>query len=535
MKKIGDLMLGFGDAESYLKRGNKDFFNYAFVQNRYLDLLLDPNRYFLIGEKGTGKTAYSAFLANNRTFQGNVSVLKFVRETEYVKFIKLKQSHNLDLSDYSDIWCVVILLLLADTITKDEIENNLLTKSLRIKALNDACDEFYDKAFAPEIAQAIRFVEESNATVGLVQKNIKLKVGEASRTSTENALFQTNLLYLRKQFVAALGQLKLKDNHLLFIDGIDMRPGEIPYEDYLACVKGLANAVWRLNNDVFPGFRDSKGRFRVVMLARPDIFNSLGLQNSANKIRDNSVYLDWDTSYADCLNSDLFMLSDKLLSWQQEYANQGHGAMWRHYFPWRMSDVSEKNAGRDDNSFVYFLKMAYCRPRDIISALSCLQETAVKMRMANKDVFPVELVKSMEFKNKYSELLLMGIKDQLAFYYTVEEYQLFRDFFMYLSGRCEFNYYEYRKVFDEYRTKVNQSVTAAPKFLKSAETFLQFLYDMNVLGYKEICEEGNYFRWCYRERSISNPAPRVELGSHYVVHYGLRKALNLGYACRLDR
>ena len=60
-------------------------------------------------------------------------------------------------------------------------------------------------------------IQKININKMLVQKNIRLKVGEESRTSTENALFQTNLLYLRKQFVAALGQLKLKDNHFIQI------------------------------------------------------------------------------------------------------------------------------------------------------------------------------------------------------------------------------------------------------------------------------------------------------------------------------
>ena len=61
MKTISQLNLGFIDAENYSKRDNKKMFNDIFVKNVFLDKILEPNRYFLLGEKGTGKTAYSVF------------------------------------------------------------------------------------------------------------------------------------------------------------------------------------------------------------------------------------------------------------------------------------------------------------------------------------------------------------------------------------------------------------------------------------------------------------------------------------------
>ena len=65
MKNVAALNLGFSDAQNYTQRGNKQMLSSVFVRNSYLDDLLKPNIYFLIGEKGTGKTAYAAFLNNN--------------------------------------------------------------------------------------------------------------------------------------------------------------------------------------------------------------------------------------------------------------------------------------------------------------------------------------------------------------------------------------------------------------------------------------------------------------------------------------
>jgi|SRR5579862_184490 len=59
-----DLNTGFYNAENYRLRQNKELLEQFFVRDVYLDHLLDPNIYFLVGEKGTGKTAYATYLAN---------------------------------------------------------------------------------------------------------------------------------------------------------------------------------------------------------------------------------------------------------------------------------------------------------------------------------------------------------------------------------------------------------------------------------------------------------------------------------------
>ena len=65
MKTVKKLVFGFNDAENYRRRENRQLFNDIFVKDNNLDKLLALNTYFLIGEKGTGKTAYAVYLANN--------------------------------------------------------------------------------------------------------------------------------------------------------------------------------------------------------------------------------------------------------------------------------------------------------------------------------------------------------------------------------------------------------------------------------------------------------------------------------------
>jgi len=55
MKEFKALNLGFLDAENYLERDNKTFFNNIFFKDENLEKLLRASTYYLIGEKGTGK------------------------------------------------------------------------------------------------------------------------------------------------------------------------------------------------------------------------------------------------------------------------------------------------------------------------------------------------------------------------------------------------------------------------------------------------------------------------------------------------
>jgi len=134
-----------------------------------------------------------------------------------------------------------------------------------------------------------------------------------------------------------------------------------------------------------------------------------------------------------------------------------------------------------------------------------------------------------DFQNKYSEYLMGSIKDQLAFYYNKDDYEMFLKFFTFLSSKANFSYDEYQEAYKKFEKYVIDNLHEdIPEFVESSDKFLQFLYDSNIICYMEELENENFHRFCYRERSPSNISPKVRLGTLYKIHYGLRKALNVG-------
>jgi len=126
MLEIKDLDFGFNDAENYKRSENKSFLNKVFFRTEELDKLCERNTFFLIGEKGTGKTAYATYLSNN-DYKETLSTLNYIRETDYQKFVQMKNKEHLVLSDYIDIWKVIIYLLLS-TILRTKFEQVLRLK-----------------------------------------------------------------------------------------------------------------------------------------------------------------------------------------------------------------------------------------------------------------------------------------------------------------------------------------------------------------------------------------------------------------------
>ncbi|MDZ7810766.1 MAG: hypothetical protein U5L11_12510 [Arhodomonas sp.] len=212
---------------------------------------------------------------SNNNYKNTLGSIRYIRETEYHKFVTLKKERSLHLSDYVNVWKVILYLLVAQQIMEREGGPEFLKKFGKLGAIQSAIDEYYHKAFSPEILQALEFVQESKVAAELLAKHAKVGGSESESATFSESRFQTNLFYIQKQFENALSQARLTQNHLLFIDGIDIRPEQIPYPDYLECIKGLANAVWEVNNDFFPSIKGWHG-FASYFWYALTFFESLG-------------------------------------------------------------------------------------------------------------------------------------------------------------------------------------------------------------------------------------------------------------------
>lgn len=149
-------------------------------------------------------------------------------------------------------------------------------------------------------------------------------------------------------------------------------------------------------------------------------------------------------------------------------------------------------------------------------------------KAAKADHFTFEDLNTKEFRTRYGEYLLGEIKDALSFYYDELEFGMFMHFFSYLNGDSRFDYDTFTKAFHEYSLFLKGEGIDRPGFMRTADEFLQFLYDQNILNYVEIASDEKFIRWCFRERNLTNISPKIKTGATYEIHYGLANTLNTG-------
>ncbi|WP_164714101.1 P-loop ATPase, Sll1717 family [Chitinophaga rhizosphaerae] len=459
-------------------------------------------------------------VTNNVSFN-TVGFINNVSETDYEKFIKLKKDNHLQLSEYTNVWKVLLYLIISHRIKEQESAKGFFKSSDKFNAIQNAIDEYYLNAFSPEIVHALNFVEKTKFSAEVLHKYFKLLGENLKEGSFTHSKFQTNLLYIQNHFEKAIASLTLNSNYTFFIDGIDVRPDSVSYEYYIECIKGLAQATWSVNNEFFPSIK-GEGRLKVVLLIRPDIFANLGLQNQNNKIKDNSILLDWRTNYSEYRNSKLFILADRLLLAQQD-ENSKVGDCWNHYFPYQPFIANKR-----ESSFIQFLRYSLYRPRDIVTMLDFLKDIHVRNQKNDPSTFSHHDFDNGEFQTRYSDYLLGEIKDYLAFYFSETDYESFRKFFDFLKGKSTFGYMDFTRAYCEMMEYFEKTNINKPKFFDTADTFLQFLFDLNVICYIEGQGRNTFIRWCFRERNYANLSPKVKTGVKYEIHYGLLKALNFG-------
>ncbi|EIV4894493.1 hypothetical protein L8378_004821, partial [Salmonella enterica] len=103
-------------------------------------------------------------------------------------------------------------------------------------------------------------------------------------------------------------------------------------------------------------------------------------------------------------------------------------------------------------------------------------------------------------------------------------------FFQLFDGNSTFTEGEFENAFNKFKIRNEKETNETPSITKDYISFLQFWYDVNVIGYKErIAEEkNNFYHWSYRERNALNVMPKIKKGCVYIIHPGIAKAIDIG-------
>lgn len=509
----------FNDALNYRTKAQKEFFNKVFLRTEQLKKCLMPSTYFLMGEKGTGKTAYAVYLENNSVDEYRCQVTTMT-ETQYKRFIELKRQGKLAYSDYANIWRSMLLFVVGHMLVAKS-KRFLHKITGKFSKVEDEIKKWSKNALNPEIESAFEAVSSESFSAKVKAQEVGEAGGELKTQQTEKTpTIRHHLLETENSLKEAISSLSVSKGHILFVDGIDYRPESVSYSEYIECIKGLGEAIWQLNTEFFSSIRDSKGRIKIVLLVRPDVFHALNLYNSNSRLQDNTVFLDWATTEGEYDGSELYKLSGKYFSTQQTNDVTPSEA-WAHYY----------DDGRSGGSvFRRLLKTTFQKPRDVLTFIRISRAMAIRRGQGNSSVFSKDLATSPAFTREFSDYLLGEVRNYAAFYMTQEDFGRYVKFFQYLDGKNRFTMAEFQNAYEQFKAWAKGESIKATDYLRDSEALLQFFYDVNVIGYSEASatDSETFFHWSYRERSLNNIAPKVKTTGLLILNQGISKVLDIG-------
>lgn len=514
-----DLELPKESADGYYMNKNRNRVSeFIFLDRDWYRKLLDPNTFFILGPKGSGKTLYAAYMCAGIR-ENTISKSHTIDVSDYGKLISMKTGNHLNFTEYLTMWKVILLQKLLFGIESKEI--SFLGRAKSFSEIQQTISKYFgydvsDDSFNPvtvidncgkqiEVSDYLHSEIEAGINTPAIQSNVKVR-GESGNTTTNSSSSQIERIsnqytdsWLRAidAFRKTIEAISFKYNHFLFIDGLDVRPKEIDAKEYGECISALVRAVYDINTKILGGMhRKDDHDFKIIALTRTDIFLNSNLVNVTSCINDNCVELDWTyENESEFVYSNLYKMMNRVLGWDGKSQIMPIDA----YFGFKLPFPKD----RPLQASLYIQRRTRLRPRDVVVLLRIIQKECKKRGLLNPTS---EVFDSPSLFSEYAEYYTDQVKSEMMFKYTSEEikriFELIKmidndrfseDRFksLYLKY-CEANP-EFKTLFPEHRTLIND------------------LYTLDLLGWQETVgwKKQINMHWHYREVKAIDEANRL--------------------------
>jgi hypothetical protein len=488
--KLLDIKLGENDAKREIIV-IKNFEEYYYDYNNISKEILTPTKFVVIGKKGTGKTLLAEYTKKQSLKDFNW----FCRSETYKKFslTELKNLENgaISTEQYISIWKWVILIELSKMVILNvslETENGykILEKFLIENEFENKMESFKTISLTKEKEFAL-----NSKWFGVGQKE---SLEQKKKSYIELIEPLENLL---------IDLLSNKEStYTLLLDELDDKfDGSQSYKNSMIC---LLKSVEELNFK----FYENNIKFKVILLIRDDILNTLEYCD-LNKIKEgSSIFLDWGLK--DIENSPLLeLVTKKIRISVPMLKNKTHQEILAEVFRKGKNISISKN--KKVSPPIYILSRTMHRPRDIINFFN-----KIIKEYPNRSKIEADMILNVE--SKYSSYLHNEIMDELVGHLkkevVTEFFQLLKNF-----GKTEFKE-KYLKIYFTENHKNYKQIK-----VEMINEIIGRFYIAGAVGTKKFNKNtGKYhFSWHYKDEGIYYYNNDEEI----CVHNGLRKNLNL--------
>ena len=453
----------------------------------HLDLvnkLEKGSRSYVIGRKGTGKTAICEHLFQNKSYNNFSQKLTFKNFPFNILYSLSNNQYN-NPNQYITIWKYVIY----SSIAKLLIDNEKIDYKIR-----NQLKKIYEKDIPTSLSSNVARLTGGNFTLKLLVA--KLGFGTNSSNESNDTQWIERVDLLERILLEFLDESR----YMIIFDELDEDYKDIVVSQRYSQYTSLVTSLFKAVQDVRSVFRESKFCIFPIIFLRDDIYDLL-LDPDKTKWNDLKVSLDWNQDSIKNLLA--FRISrainpkGEILSFQKAWDSLFYN-----------QDVGYGNRqNKKIHPFNYITRSTQLRPRDYVRYLQVASEETLE-KYQNNDKISAKTVVNVD--KAFSNYLRSELEDEI--HGILPEIKQILDIFSKLRKQTlsidEFSI--------EYQNGINSGLL--PK--RDTDFVLRILFHFSVIGNQPKQKNIKVFRY-------EKPSANINLKEHIILHRGLFKSLQI--------
>lgn len=467
-----------------------------FLDQNYWREIIESDKFYVIGRKGTGKSAIYKWLYSKQSTKGTLIENLSFNSFPFEKLLRLSDDDFTRPNQYQSIWKYIILTEICKLIKIDQREREI-SDSLR------EIIHYMDFRFGNNLQDLHSTITSkvNKTSSGLAIQGFGIK-GGVDKSKTFNVTELDNITEINKGLQILIFEYlnhsnlsyylqfdQLDDNYTLYVKN----------RKYFEAIISLFKVIYDLNNNL----KSVTNKCKIIAYVRSDIYKNFpSVDADSAKFNYHTFNIVWHIKELSVNNNS--RLKDMINLRIKKSTKTGYSDPLQILF--KPEDIGLKTGNaKIQDPFNYILNRSLYRPRDIIQFCIQIQEAIARIGVLDyKTIINAERFYSRwlldELANEISPLLSAPAKNLYSFLRKLGNQQFTLDDF-----RSQY-------IFEHLDEKFNMS----------SRDLLKYLYELGI-----VCNINNGKDRLQFFSVITDENSEIDYNLSFVLHLGIKKGLNI--------
>lgn len=469
-KEFAILNVNFGSIDS---ESDANLFDY-FLDDDYIEKIVNSNIYFITGRKGTGKTALFKWIKYSEMKYGYFCSNMNLTNLNQGDFQSLTDDNKASYSVYQTIWEYTTLCEIARMIVKDDNHN---FHSVDYQNIKQYVNFFFNDNLLDMHKLVTNFATKKG--VELIGPPLRIFYGRHQNYTLDKSKF-VSLSIVNKTLFDTISNYLHDSEHKQFIlqfDGLDNDYNYEAFNNYKKIIISLLTAIYTLNNQ----FKQENLSIKVLAYLRSDIFRAVhDFHPNSAKWEFLKYELDWSVKFENDLPSSKIK---KMIDIRIRKSLSGL-SIDDDPFEFLFKQLDYEYDSRQKGYFSEYIKKTMFRPRDLVALCIYTQKNIRSEKIFTRNVYK-------NIQKEYLQWFWNEISNEIN---TIIQPSILKRFIQRL-GNGILSYTEGEKIFNDFSQReklINNYLTNKPF---EYQELMEYLFKFGIIVNAEKNKGVNHYKY----------------------------------------